>query len=108
MRITFLLSICFAFTCCKVGNVASTQGLPDQGLLYFVSASKYSNPVSVTIDDKTMFDAKVNKEKKHTIKGETYAVATGKRHVKVSYNNRLIYDKAIFISTQETKKITLP
>ena len=39
----------------------------------------------VVIDNQTRFDAKVNKEKKHQVKGETYAVATGKRHIKVLY-----------------------
>jgi hypothetical protein len=104
----FFLSLCLAFTGCKVGNVASTQGLSDQAYLYFVSTNEYKAPVSVTVDGSTVFEAAVVKEKKFNVKGNTYAIATGKRHVLVKQNGQILFERTLFLSTQETKKITLP
>ncbi|WP_321332752.1 hypothetical protein [uncultured Bacteroides sp.] len=102
------LGLCLLLTGCKVGNIASSQGLSDQAYLYFVSTNKYDVPVSVTIDGSTVFDAKVVKEKKYTIKGNTYAVATGKRHVVVKQSNKILFERDLFLSAQETKKVILP
>ncbi len=103
-----LAAFCLLMTSCKVGNMASSQGMNDQAFLYFTSTQKYSEPVNVTLDNKVHFDAKVVKEGPHTVKGDTYAVGTGKRHIVVSYKNKIIFEKEIFLSTQDTKKITLP
>ncbi|MEG1749645.1 MAG: hypothetical protein RRZ65_09135 [Tannerellaceae bacterium] len=102
------VSFCLFLTGCKVGNVAVSQGLSDQSYLYFVSTQKYAAPVRVTIDGTTTFDAKVIKEGKHTVKGNTYAVATGKRRVAVSSGGKVVWEREVFLSTQETKKIILP
>ncbi|WP_321479221.1 hypothetical protein [uncultured Bacteroides sp.] len=104
----FLVSLCLTFSGCKVGNVASSQGLSDQAYLYFVSTQKYKEPVMVTIDSSTSFEAQVGKEKKFKIKGSAYAVATGKRHVVVKQNNRILFERDLFLSTQETKRVVLP
>lgn len=101
-------TFCLLLTSCKVGNVAVSQGLSDQSYLYFVSTQKYSDPVKVTLDGTTTFDAQVVKEKKHTVKGNTYAVATGKRYISVSSQGKVIWEREVFLSTQETKKIILP
>lgn len=103
-----LTLVCLLLSGCKVGNVPSSQGLSDQAFLYFVSINKYPQPVEVTIDNQTSFNAKVVKEKKGTVKGNIYAVATGKRHVKVSSQGKIIFERDVFLSTQETKKIALP
>lgn len=103
-----LTFVCLAFSGCKVGNVPSSQGLSDQAFLYFVSINKYPGTVEVTIDNQTIFEAKVVKEKKGTVKGDIYAVATGKRHVKVNFRGKIIFERDVFLSTQETKKIALP
>jgi lipoprotein len=112
MKTKYILGIfavfCLLLSGCKVGNVASSQGLSDQAFLFFTSTHKYRTPVSVTIDKTTHFDAKVVKEGKHTVKGDTYAVATGKRHVVVSYQGKILFERDVFLSTQETKKIALP
>lgn len=106
--IGFTLALCLVLTGCKVGNVASHQGLPDRAYLYFVSTQAYHEPVSVAIGSDLAFEAKVVKEKKSTVKGNTYAVSTGKRHIVVTYKDQKIYEKDIFLSAQETKKIILP
>lgn len=93
---------------CKVGNVASSQGLSDQAYIYLESVNKYPGYVQVSLDKNTTFDAKVYQPKKHQVKGETYAVATGKRHVTVSYQGKVVFERTLMLSTQETNKITLP
>lgn len=99
---------CLLLTGCKVGNVAVSQGLSDQSYLYFVSNHKYPEPVQVTLDGKTTFEAKVVRERKATVKGDTYAVSTGKHRVAVSFQGKTIWEREVFLSTQETKKIILP
>lgn len=99
---------CLLLTGCKVGNVAVSQGLADQSYLYFVSVNKYSQPVKVMLDNSIAFDATVVRERKATVKGNTYAVSTGKHRVSVSYQGKTIWEREVFLSTQETKKIILP
>lgn len=113
MKNRLLIYSCFALfsfllSGCKVGNVASTQGLSDQAYLYFVSNQKYSDQIEVTVDRDLVFKAKVVKEKKYTIKGNTYAISTGKHHIKITYRGQTLYERELFLSTQETKKIALP
>ncbi|MEG2573249.1 MAG: hypothetical protein RSA44_01155, partial [Bacteroides sp.] len=93
---------------CKVGRYTEEKGLPNQAYLLFVSNHSYSNTVQVTIDNKISFDAKVLKEKKMTVKGNTYAIGTGRKKLKVVDKGKTIYEKEIFVTTQETKKIQLP
>ena len=99
---------CLLLSGCKVGNVAVSQGLADQSYLYFVSVNKYAKPVQVTLDNGVTFNANVVRERKATVKGDTYAVSTGKRRVSVSYQGKTIWEREVFLSTQETKKIILP
>lgn len=100
--------LCLLLQGCKVGTVASTQGLSDQAYLVFISNSKYNKPVQVALDGSTTFNAKVFKDGKWNIKGDTYAVATGNRRLVVTSNGETLYDRNVFLSTQETKKIMLP
>ena len=90
---------------CKVGNVSQTSGMQDQGFLLFVSNSSYDK-VNVQVDNTTQFEAEVVKTKKSNFKGNRYAISTGKRHVVVSYKDNVVYNQTIFVSTQETKKIS--
>lgn len=103
-----LVCICTLFTSCKVGSYSQERGLPDQAYLYFVANQNYEGEIQVSIDNNTSFNAKVIKEKKGTIKRDIYAIAKGKRKIKVSYNGNIIYEREVFVSAQETKKIELP
>ncbi len=93
---------------CKVGSYSQFGGQPNQAYLLLVSNNRYSTPVDVTIDGVTHFEAKVLKEKKGTIKGNTYAINPGTRNVVISKDGNVLYSAKIFVSTQETKKIQLP
>ena len=77
--------------------------------LLFVSSNEYAGEdVQVTIDDANSFTAKAVKQKNANRKGTQYGVATGTRSLKVSSNGKIIYQKKLFLSTQEVKHIILP
>lgn len=110
-KVLFLLCIIttISITSCKLGVYSQEGGKSDQAYLLFVSSDVYSGKtVQVTIDEATQFDAKVVKEKKSNVKGSLYAIATGRRKIKVEKDGKVLYNKEIFASTQETKKIVLP
>lgn len=97
---------------CKANYpVAQQSGKEDIAYLVFVGPLKtYGNgsrPVQVDVDG-TKFDAKVVKPKTANRKGTQYGVATGRRNVTVTFNGQTIYQKQLFLSSQETKIINLP
>lgn len=97
-----LLGSCYA-------PVAQQSGKEDMAYLLFTSGKEYvGETVDVTIDDATHFDAKVVKTSKSNRKGTQYGVGTGKKTIVVKANGQTIYSKQLFLSTQETKIITLP
>jgi len=105
-----LATILLVATSCKLGSNSTAKGLENQSFLEFVwTVSNYKGGVDVKIDDKTSFKAEVYKEKEgnNRIKGKVYAIPTGVHTVTVSYNGNLIYQKQIYVSVQETKKIIL-
>ena len=95
---------------CKANYpVAQQSGKEDMAYLLFVSSNEYAGEdVQVTIDDTNSFTAKVVKQKNANRKGTQYGVATGTRSLKVSSNGKIIYQKKLFLSTQEVKHIILP
>lgn len=104
-----MIIIALCVTSCKLGVYSHSGGKSDQAYLLFVSSDIYSGEtVQVTIDGKTKFDAKVVKDKRSKVYGELYAIATGSRKIKVEKDGKVLYEKEIFASTQETKKIVLP
>lgn len=113
MKILRLLLIMFvfgSFTSCKVGVVSKSGGMDNQSYLQFVQGGgqTYKNGITVYVDDNPAFTAKVDVPKRNSIKGNTYAVSPGTRHVKVVEQGKTVYEKTIVVSTQETKKIILP
>ena len=97
---------------CKSSYPVSMQsGQEDMAYLVFVGPRQtYGNgskPVQVDVDGK-QFDARVVKPKTANRKGIQYGVATGRRNVTVKFNGQTIYQKQLFLSSQETKIITLP
>ena len=91
--------------------VAQQSGKEDMAYLVFVGPkSTYGNglhPVQVDVDG-TKFDAKVVKPKTANRKGVQYGVAPGTRNITVKFNNNVVYNKKLFLSSQETKIINLP
>lgn len=103
----FSVLICL-FAGCKA-PIAMQSGREDMAYLVFVSPKTYWNKeVNVSIDNETNFSAKVVKAKRSNRWGRQYGISTGRRNLKVSYEGTVIYQKEIFVSTQETKVITLP
>lgn len=105
-----LLTLTLGITSCRVNApVAQQSGKEDQAYLLFVSPDTYAQKeVTVCLDNNTPFTAKVVKQKKSNRKGTQYAVHTGTRNLKVTYEGKVIYQKKIFVSTQEVKSIILP
>ncbi len=112
-RILFvLIAVTGLMVACKSSfPVAQQSGKEDMAYLVFVGPLQtYGNgskPVQVDVDG-TQFDAKVVKPKTANRKGTQYGVATGKRNVTVRFNGQVVYQKQLFLSSQETKIITLP
>lgn len=95
---------------CKANYpVAQQSGKEDMGYLLFVSPDKYiGEKVQVIIDNAQPFTAKVVKQKNSNRKGTQYGISTGTRSLKVNYDGKTIYQKKLFLSTQEVKHIILP
>ena len=95
---------------CKANfPVAQESGKEDIAYLLFVSEKQYAGKeVQVTVDGNTQFDARVVKGKKANRRGNQYGISTGNRSLKVSYQGKVLYQKRIFVSTQEVKQIILP
>lgn len=113
---TKVLVTLFAFACFLAGckssfPVAQQSGKEDMAYLVFVGPlGTYGNgskPVQVDVDG-TKFDAKVVKPKVANRKGVQYGVATGRRNITVTFKGKTVYSKQLFLSSQETKIITLP
>ncbi len=107
---TLLLLLPLFLTGCKVGNVSRSGGMENESYLQFVQGgtTQYKAGVQVYIDENPVFTATVNEIGKYTVKGNTYAVKPGTRHVKVVYNNNVLFEKDIMVATQETKQVKLP
>ena len=105
-----LLAItCFLVGCKTSYPVAQQTGKEDMAYLVFVGPRQTYGNGSVQVDvDGTKFDAKVVKPKTANRKGTQYGVATGNRHITVTFEGKTIYSKQLFLSSQETKVINLP
>lgn len=89
--------------------VAQQSGKEDMAYLLFVSGNEYAGKVvSVQIDDAQPFSAEVVKQKKANRRGTQYGVGVGNRTLKVTCEGKTVYQKRIFLSTQEVKQIILP
>lgn len=95
---------------CKANYPVSQQGgKEDVAYLLFVSVDEYAGKkVFVTIDDAQLFTAKVVNQKDANRKGVQYGVSTGTRDLMVTYEDKIIFKKKLFLSTQEVKQIILP
>ena len=107
-----LMAIAGLFVSCKSNfPVAQQSGKEDMAYLVFVGPRQtYGNGsklVQVDVDG-NKFDAKVVKPKTANRKGTQYGVATGRKNVTVRFEGQSIYQKQLFLSSQETKIITLP
>ena len=92
---------------CGITKTVS-KGIENQAFLLIVGTpSNYPNGVEVVIDDKTKFNAEVQKNRDKVKHLRLYGISIGKHKVSISKNNKSIYEKIIFVSSQQTKKIIL-
>jgi hypothetical protein len=102
---TILLSVLIS---CDVTK-SITSGIENQAFLIIVGTpSKYPNGVKVIMDDKTKFNSEVHKNRDKIKHLRLYGISTGKHKISILNNNKIIYEKIIFLSSQQTKKIILP
>ncbi len=93
---------------CDVTKTVS-RGIENQAFLLILGTpSNYPNGVEVVIDEKTKFNAEVQKNRDKVKHLRLYGISTGKHKVSILKNNKNIYEQIIFISSQQTKKIILP
>lgn len=109
-KLFFLFFAVAMLTACSVGRTTESRGLENEAYLQFTrgTTNAYADGVYVYVDDNKPFKAKVNKVKATTVKGDIYAIKSGKRHLKVVYKDKTLFEKDIITSTQETKRIELP
>lgn len=109
-KLLILLFLPLMLLSCKANYpIAQQSGKEDMAYLLFVSGDKYAGKeVQVSVDNAQPFTAKVVKSKRANHKGTQYGIATGSRALKVSCKGKVIYEKKIFVSTQEIKQILLP
>lgn len=108
-KILFVIAIGLIFLTGCTGVKTMSTGLENEAFMEFIGKpSIYNGGVDVNIDDKGTFKAEVNKDHLDRPKGKVYAISTGTHVVTVSFNNKVIYKKQLFVSAQETKKIMLP
>lgn len=106
---SMLVAVCLLVACKSSMPVAQQSGKEDMAYLVFVGPSSTYGSKQVQVDvDGVVFNAKVVKPKVANRKGTQYGVATGRRNINVTFNGRTIYSKQLFLSSQETKTITLP
>ena len=111
MKLIFKILFLFLsfLTSCSVPK-STVMGSPDQGYLIFVSDGQYvDKTVHVALDkNKVVFNANVVRQKDFDIKVPTYQIASGQWSLTVMYDNKVIYNKKIFLSPQQPKKVILP
>lgn len=106
----FFIALATLLLGCKANYpVAQQSGKEDIAYLLFMSGREYTGKtVTVDIDGKTQFDAKVVKTRKANRRGVQYGVSTGHKTITVKYDGKILYKKQIFLSSQEIKQILLP
>lgn len=113
-KISIILTAILALTCftaCGLGNSTTTSGRTDQAYVCVLDSS--SHPVTIQVDD-TQYDTQSINRKRVTKRKNTklipkhaVAIPTGKHTLKVYSNGQEVYNKVIFISTNETRRIEL-
>ncbi len=100
-----VIGICVLFSNCT-GVKSTSSGIKSEAYVVLIGNKSTYNDVKLQIDDNEPIEAEVTKESKRP-KGNLYAISTGKHVIRVFNGDELIYQKQIFVSSQETKKIIL-
>ena len=95
---------------CKTGVYTAEYGKEDVAYISLMSSDQMANKdVEVFVDEDTQATLHVEKAKQHAEKrtGKLFAIKPGKRHLKIVHEGKVIYEKDIFVSSQQTKLINL-
>lgn len=94
-------------TGCNLGNYSRTTGLQDEAYVSLVGPR--SGKALVTIDDGAPFEMEVVKSKKAYNYADKHkaAVGVGRHRVRVEYGGRVVFDREVFLSSREVKRIEL-
>lgn len=107
-QLTYITFLFFIFLTSCTGVKTVTKGLENQAYIEIIGTpSKYNGGVDVIVDKDLEFKAQVNKGTSARPKGNVYAISTGKHTITVKYQGKILYSKQVFVSSQETKQITL-
>ncbi len=102
-----LMSI-MTFSCTTYETTVS--GVSNSSSIKVVKANKtvnnYDKGLTLVIDNKEFVIGKIFTDK-NNIKAATYPILSGKNKVIIKRNNDIIYEKTLFISNRETRKIIL-
>ena len=102
-----IIGILLQIGCKSVKSTAS--GLDNQSFIVVLgNPDNYSKGVEIIVDDKPSFMAKVNKVPFKPSSDKIYAINPGVHKVTIKNAGIVVYKQDIFVSTRETKKITLP
>lgn len=104
----FLVLCALVFTSCYTIKT-SAGGKDNEAFMEFVGNPKaFAGGVSVDLDGKIKFTAEVSETRTvNRLGGVIYSIPTGSHSVTVRYNNKVIFQEKIFISTQDTRVIKL-
>ena len=98
-----LMSI-MTFSCTTYETTVS--GVSNSSSIKVVKANNYDKGLTLVIDNKEFVIGKIFTDK-NNIKAATYPILSGKNKVIIKRNNDIIYEKTLFISNRETRKIIL-
>lgn len=109
-KILSILVLLLALAGCHRLPIETTGGKEDVGYVMFISESgkTLGEELTVVVDDNTTFTANAVAANKAKLRGNLYGLATGSRKVVVKdAKGNVLYSKTLFISSQETKQISL-
>mgnify|MGYP004444229687 CR=1 FL=1 len=111
-RLLFCLTaiILFCVTSCRTGNFSSSGGQQELSYICVISSTNLAGKdVMVKVDDNTPFKARVQEAKQYTEKhnGTVYGIMPGRRKVEITYRGQVLYSQEVFVTSQQTKTITL-
>ena len=112
LRIT-LFSLVFSFVCAvflSCGSLRTTAaGMENVAYLQIAGDPQTYNVVTVVLDGKDSFEAKVNDNKERSVKNEySYKISVGAHDIEVSYGGNIIMSKKIFASANQVKIVEVP
>ena len=107
--VTLALSVaCTVFIACESARTES-HGLENVAYLQISGDSRMYDKVTVVLDGKDSFEAKVNDSRQRSVKNEySYKIAVGAHDIQVLYRGEVITQKKIFTSANQVKIVEVP